>query len=272
MTKNKGLFVITDVGSLVLLIGLIWVLTGFVFLFFEAKRPLGKKALLAGFLGIAAGAFIIGNGADLDARNAGWPSAEERRQANKAGVSDPKLLDGKIEAGNEQAVREAGWASFSDREKASKAGFSDPRAWNEYQEAKANAERVLAAMAERDAAERAAAERAAPIERALIEEKAKAQAKNDARSDARFEGCKSKLIAAQGLDVLYDLDWKPPAEPKVVVGPTFFQIPIYAKEGFVETVNCFLSAGRNTIFEFDVLHWQTGKPVGRFRRGRFKMS
>lgn len=61
----------------------------------------------------------------------------------------------------------------------------------------------------------------------------------DAASEKRFEECRSKLIQAQKLEVLYDMDWKSPKEPKVVAGPTFFQMPIDAKEGFTETVNCF---------------------------------
>lgn len=92
-------------------------------------------------------------------------------------------------------------------------------------------------------------------------------------ADQRFEECKTKLVQAQKLDLLYDFDWKPPKEPKVVVGPTFFQIPIDAKEGFVETVNCFLMAGKTgKCVNFDVRSWQTGKAVGRFSNCRFKMN
>lgn len=95
----------------------------------------------------------------------------------------------------------------------------------------------------------------------------------NAADDARFETCKAKLIQAQKLDLLYDMDWKPPKEPKVVVGPTFFTIPIDAKEGFVETVNCFLMAGdRGKYINFDVLDWRTGKSVGRYSYGKFKMK
>ena len=93
-----------------------------------------------------------------------------------------------------------------------------------------------------------------------------------ASTEQRFEACKSKLVQAQKLDVLYDFDWKPPKEPKVIVGPTFFKIPIDAKEGFTETVNCFLMAGESgKCVNFDVRSWQTGKAVGRFSSCRFKM-
>lgn len=91
-------------------------------------------------------------------------------------------------------------------------------------------------------------------------------------NDQRFEACKSKLVQAQKLDLLYDFDWKLPKEPKVIVGPTFFKIPIDAKEGFTETVNCFLMAGESgKCVNFDVRNWQTGKAVGRFSNCRFKM-
>jgi len=93
-----------------------------------------------------------------------------------------------------------------------------------------------------------------------------------AADERKFEGCRNKLKQAQKLDVLYDLDWKSGHEPKVVAGRTFFTMPIDAKEGFAETVNCFLMAGKNQCVSFDILHWQTGKSVGRFSNCRFRMK
>lgn len=92
--------------------------------------------------------------------------------------------------------------------------------------------------------------------------------------DARFEKCKKKLVQAQNLEVLYEFTWENPArEARVVVGPTFFTIPIDAKEGFAETVSCFLSAGdAKMCANFNVLHWQAGKAVGRFNNCKFKMK
>lgn len=88
----------------------------------------------------------------------------------------------------------------------------------------------------------------------------------------KFEECKAKLMKAQKLGVLHNLDWKPPKEPYVVAGRTFFSMPIDAKEGFAETVNCFLMGGEGgKCVNFNVLSWQTGKPVGRFAYCRFKM-
>jgi hypothetical protein len=90
-------------------------------------------------------------------------------------------------------------------------------------------------------------------------------------SDTQFEECRSKLKKLQQLDVLYDLDWKAPHEPRVVVGPTFFNLPIDAKEQFAKTVNCFLMAGDTSdCLNFDVLHWRTGKAVGRFSLCKYK--
>lgn len=92
-------------------------------------------------------------------------------------------------------------------------------------------------------------------------------------NDKRFEECKTKLKTAKKLDVLYDLDWKPPKDPYVVVGRTFFTIPIDAKEGFVETLGCFLSAGDPSIrSNFDILDWRNGKKVGRFSSGKLRME
>lgn len=93
-----------------------------------------------------------------------------------------------------------------------------------------------------------------------------------AADNAAFEACRSKLRLAQKLEVLHAFRLDKGAEPYLVAGPTFFTLSIDAKEGFVETVNCFLAVGdSNKCINFDVLHWQTGKPVGRFENCRFKM-
>jgi len=90
-------------------------------------------------------------------------------------------------------------------------------------------------------------------------------------ADSEFEACRNKLVAAQKLDVLHDLQWTGKKPPRVVAGRTFFTIPIDAKEGFAETVNCFLMAGdRDKFVNFDILDWRTGKPVGSFTYGKYK--
>jgi hypothetical protein len=93
-----------------------------------------------------------------------------------------------------------------------------------------------------------------------------------AAADGRFEACRAKLKKAQALRMLHDLDWQLPSEPRVVAGPTFFSVAIDAKEGFAETVNCFLVAGeQDKCVNFSVLDWKTGLQVGRFENCRFVM-
>ena len=87
-----------------------------------------------------------------------------------------------------------------------------------------------------------------------------------------FDNCRDKLIKAQRLDVLADLDWKPPRQPKVVVGPTFFSMPFHGKQGFVETVNCFLVAGEDKYVDFDVVDHMNHRIVGRWENGRLSMK
>lgn len=86
------------------------------------------------------------------------------------------------------------------------------------------------------------------------------------------EECRKKLVQAQKLEVLYDMDWNLPKEPRVVAGPTFFNMPFDAKEGFVETANCYLVGGGDKCVNFNVTHWKTGKAVGRFSNCKFKMN
>ena len=82
-------------------------------------------------------------------------------------------------------------------------------------------------------------------------------------NDVRLEQCREKLKAAQKLDVLYDLKWKG-ATPHVVAGPTYYKMPFDAKEGFAETVNCFLMAGKSGCLTFEIKHWREGKAYERF--------
>ena len=92
-----------------------------------------------------------------------------------------------------------------------------------------------------------------------------------ADTDKVFEQCRAKLKKSQKLDVLYDLKWEG-STLRVVVGPTFYKIPIDAKEGFIETVNCFVNVGKPNCLNFDVLDWQTGKKIGRFESCSFSMN
>jgi hypothetical protein len=90
--------------------------------------------------------------------------------------------------------------------------------------------------------------------------------------EKRFEGCRAKLKQAKKLDVLYDLDWQHGSTPRVVAGPTFFTIPIDAKEGFADTVNCFLMAGEGGAINFNILDWRTGKVAAKYSLGRLEME
>ncbi len=100
---------------------------------------------------------------------------------------------------------------------------------------------------------------------------AKADKENKSKqSNARFKACRAKLKKAHSLDLLYDLNLEG-GYPRVIAGPTFFQIPIDAKQGFAETVNCFLTAGDNKFVNFEILDWRTGKAIGRYHWGRFEM-
>jgi hypothetical protein len=105
----------------------------------------------------------------------------------------------------------------------------------------------------------------------VTESDKKANAKLDAQAEKRFEDCRTKLKKAQQLEALYDLEWKR-AMPKVVVGPTFYTIPIDAKQGLADTINCFLMTGKSEYIDFDLLDWQTGKRVTRYSIVRLKMD
>lgn len=93
----------------------------------------------------------------------------------------------------------------------------------------------------------------------------------DRAAEKRFEGCRAKLKKAQEMGMLHDFGWKGGAMPRVVVGPTFFDVPFDAKEGFAETVNCFLMTGQPKFISFDLLDWKTEKVVGRFEAGRLEI-
>lgn len=87
-----------------------------------------------------------------------------------------------------------------------------------------------------------------------------------------FEQCRNKLKSAQKLGVLHALDWQKGKLPHVVAGRTYYQMPFDAKEGFAETVNCFLTGGepKKSCVSFDIKHWQTGKPTEAFRNCKLK--
>lgn len=87
-----------------------------------------------------------------------------------------------------------------------------------------------------------------------------------------LEKCRAKLKSAQKLDVLYAMEWKKGQQPHVVAGRTYYQMPFDGKEGFADTVNCFLTGGDNprSCINFDIKHWQTGKASETYRFCRLK--
>ena len=86
-----------------------------------------------------------------------------------------------------------------------------------------------------------------------------------AGSNKNLETCRAKLKAAKKLDLLYDMKWEKGQAPMVVVGPTYDNLPFDAREGFVETINCFLSAGETgKCFNFDLLDYKTHNAVAQY--------
>ncbi|MEP6826972.1 MAG: hypothetical protein ABJA10_02735 [Aestuariivirga sp.] len=90
-----------------------------------------------------------------------------------------------------------------------------------------------------------------------------------ATDEKTFQTCKANLKAAKKLDLLYDMQWKPPLEPVVVVGPTYDTLPFDVRENFVLTLNCFFTAGKNDKYiNFPILDYKTHKEVARFSWGQ----
>lgn len=91
--------------------------------------------------------------------------------------------------------------------------------------------------------------------------KTPAQVEADAKATkATLKACEKKLEKAKELDMLYDLGARG-AHIKVLVGPTYFNVPIDVKQGFAEAVNCVVMRGSGGGVSFDLIHWQTGKRV-----------
>lgn len=87
---------------------------------------------------------------------------------------------------------------------------------------------------------------------------------------ARAKQCGDKLEQARKLDLFYRHETRGGAL-RIYVGPTYFRVPIDAKEGFAETVSCFLVNGdRKQCANFELYHWTTGQMVGRFENCLFK--
>lgn len=89
-------------------------------------------------------------------------------------------------------------------------------------------------------------------------------AKNDPMAAARFEQCRATLKKAAATGILHDMDWKPPQDPYVVVGPTYAALRSTQKEALAYNVNCFLMAGEDKCIGFELRDWRTEHPVARY--------
>lgn len=96
------------------------------------------------------------------------------------------------------------------------------------------------------------------------------QAAGTSDDTTRFDECKQKLVEAQKLDLLFDLAWNPPKPPHVVVGHTYFRLRSDAREGFAQTVNCFLMAGRGDRYINFPIKDQRNNVVGKWENGRLR--
>ena len=95
-------------------------------------------------------------------------------------------------------------------------------------------------------------------------QKISAQIESEAEATkAPHDTCNAKLQRAKELDMLYDVGVRE-AGIQVLVGPTYFTVPIDEKKEFAEVVNCVLLNGAGGGIAFDLVHWQTGKRVARW--------
>ena len=108
--------------------------------------------------------------------------------------------------------------------------------------------------------------------------KTKLSAKTPAQLDAEakavqksYDACNAKLQKAKELDMLYDIVGRG-ARIQVLVGPTEFTVPIDAKKGFVEVVNCVMVKGTGGGVPFELIHWQTGKRVASWNGYRLDIE
>ena len=95
-------------------------------------------------------------------------------------------------------------------------------------------------------------------------QKISAQIESEAEATkAPHDTCNAKLQRAKELGMLYDVGIRE-AGIQVLVGPTYFTVPIDEKKEFAEVVNCVLLKGAGGGIAFDLVHWQTGTRVARW--------
>ena len=90
-------------------------------------------------------------------------------------------------------------------------------------------------------------------------------------AQVKYDVCNVKLQKAKEIEMLYDISEKA-AGIQVLVGPTYFDVPIETQKGFVEAVNCVLVKGSGGGVSFDLIHWQTGKRVAHWNGYRLEVD
>ncbi len=97
------------------------------------------------------------------------------------------------------------------------------------------------------------------------------QATEAKAAQAQHDACNVKFQKAKEVEMLYDMGGKG-ASIQVFVGPTYFTVPIDAKKGFAEVVNCVLVKGSGGGVPFELIHWQTGKRVAQWNGYRLDVD
>lgn len=88
-------------------------------------------------------------------------------------------------------------------------------------------------------------------------------AESEKEAAVKLADCKRKMEKAQELEILYNLKFE--GERAVAyVGSAWFNIPIDVKEGFHNTLQCFLTSGKGGAWlTLEYRHWQTGNVVAK---------
>jgi len=87
-------------------------------------------------------------------------------------------------------------------------------------------------------------------------------------SDARLESCRTKLKAAQALDLLHNMTFDG-GKPKVWVGRTWDRLPIEAKTDFAQNAACFFLAGQSgEAITYPIFDGMTGKQIATWKYTR----
>lgn len=85
--------------------------------------------------------------------------------------------------------------------------------------------------------------------------------------------CDATVESLQKAGTLYSVTLQQGEAPRVLVGPRFFLTSIDDKAIAAKMVSCKATGHSGApCADFDVLHWQTGKAVGRFEACKLKLA